>query len=352
MHKKLKFSFGHIMAFIAMIFWCYITFLSISYFTGGDYLLGASISIIITIVLLVLSFCLPLLKAVNNKFEKFIIRERLVFGFMTIICLCAFIPYSHFWTVKAHEDRIYKCFEQSLQTSAQLFTDYDVYSEERFTALDNSLKEEGVDSFSAMIKMKGLVLELQPESYISFKEEAIEWIEKSKKTISIWNVFLMGDVYHISESMLSWHNLLQRMSSHTLGLEPDGTESFNMQENVNSSKQELLNVVPLYTETNFPIPIAWITGLFALFMFYLPWLIQKRSPKSLVTFLGLRKIKEGVVLVKTEKINYQHKSSQLERNDSVTSEHHGQTLDSNTSNTASGRKAMTLKRDDSADIEN
>jgi hypothetical protein len=364
MHEKLKFSFGHIIAFVALIFWGYVTFCGVTYYTGGNYLIGASVSIGIALILLLLLFRLQLLKSVNEKFEKYIIHERITLIIFSLACCVSFLPFSHFWTVKSHDEEILEKFEESLQKGRQLFVDYDNYSMKRINALEvgvDNVDMYGTDdelvSYYAMLK--GIRLQLLPEKYKNLKTEALEWITQSEKAISIWNVFLMGNVNVINNSLHDWHNEMSDMSTHITDIEHKyigkGADSisttlpstFDCTEIVRLSINNLDAVVPLYTTAGFPTVMAWLTGIIVFFMLYLPWIIQARSPKSMVTLWGKRQINtessHTQVLKEGQKIQIDRKKSHLNEQEQVHVTHHGQKLSRDEQQTTHKRRALTLE---------
>lgn len=354
MHEKLKFSFGHIIAFVVLIFWGYVTFVGVTYYTGGNYMFGGIIAAIISVLLLLLLFRLQLLKSVNQQFEKYIKHERATLVVFTLVCCIAFVPYSHFWTVESHGDEIKDSFEQSLKVSRKLFSEYDVYSTERIAFVEG--KTDSLDLYSdddVFIRhhamLRGLRLQLQPEKYVNLERASLEWVEQSEKTISIWNVFLMGNVDVISNSLQTWHGIMNGLSEYVTDEELKYTGSvqhYDRMNLVNESSAALNSVIPLYTTPEFPKPMAWITGLIAIFLLYLPWIIQRRSPKSLVTLLGIRTIKSNngrkQVLDEGPRINSKKRGMQLEETGRVHTERRGQTLDGDAQKPTSNRKALTL----------
>lgn len=370
MHEKLKFSFGHIIAFVALIFWGYVSFGGVTYYTGGDYLIGAGVSIGIALVLLLLLFRLQLLKSVNEKFEKYIIHERITLVIFSLACCVAFIPFSHFWTVKSHDREILEQFEESLQKGRLLFIDYDNYSLNRINTLEADIDEvdiHGTDDelVSYYAILKGLRLQLLPEKYMNLKTEALEWIKQSEKAVSIWNVFLMGNVNVINNSLRDWHSEMSSMSTHITDIEQHKIEegfnntplvsSFDRSEVVRQSIINLNSVIPLYTTMGVPAMMAWLTGIIVFFMLYLPWIIQARSPKSMVTLWGKRQINtessHTQVLKEGQKIHIDRKKSHLNEQEQVHVTHHGQKLSRDEQQTAHKRRALTLEPEPESESE-
>ena len=69
-NETLKFSWGHIIAFVAMIFISYVTFMGTTYLTGGSFISGG-VGVLVVNILLVVIFIIPqILKGTEKKFDK------------------------------------------------------------------------------------------------------------------------------------------------------------------------------------------------------------------------------------------------------------------------------------------
>lgn len=351
MHEKLKFSFGHILAFLALIFIGYITFTGVTYYTQGSYFIGGIVAVVIIVVLLILLFRLQLLKSVNAHFEEKVVHERATFTLLTAACLASFIPFSHFWSVKSHEDSIVASYKNSFNTSRQLFLNYDSYCEKRIATYDSILHHSTHSQVINDVLLKGLKMQLQPQKFLDLEEDFRSWLGRSEKGASIWNVFLVGNVNKLCESMAAWDTTMHQQSSIRIQGEPIATSApFTRKQQIETSIFQLQDSIPYYTAFHFPTGESWISGVMAFAMLYLPWGIQRRSPKSLVTFLGKRKIKiHGGKLdespthaVKTKKL-----AGELEQQDAnnVGKKHLGQTLDNDGQPRRSRFRAMTLDDD-------
>lgn len=91
MNEQLKFSWGHIIAFLALIVLSYITFVGVTYKTDGNFMKASIAMIVIDIVLLVFFIGAQMLKATTKKFAKRIWIERIfIFGspivFLFVCC--------------------------------------------------------------------------------------------------------------------------------------------------------------------------------------------------------------------------------------------------------------------------
>ena len=74
-NKMLKFSWGHIIAFIALIFISYVTYMGDFYRNGGDFGKAAINVLIIDIVLLCTFIGAQIFKSTDEKFSRSILID-------------------------------------------------------------------------------------------------------------------------------------------------------------------------------------------------------------------------------------------------------------------------------------
>ena len=103
MNEQLKFSWGHIIAFLALIVLSYITFVGVTYMTDGDFTTASIAMVVVDIVLFVFFIGAQIMKATTKKFAKRIWVERVfIFGSPIVFLLCM-LPFYHFGTVQSQD---------------------------------------------------------------------------------------------------------------------------------------------------------------------------------------------------------------------------------------------------------
>ena len=304
MYDKLKFSFGHIIAFLALLGITYINFTSVAYYTKGRYLVAGIVAIGIMFLLLFLLLRLQLLKGADERFERKIKHERASLVLLTLACIASFVVFSHFWTVKSREDSIKTSFVQATQTSRQLINNYEKYSNDRIDRYSTIVDSvySGSDSITRNVLKKGLQLQLFHPQYQTLKADISHWLDKTDSSFSVWNVFLIGNIENVTFGMLSWNSMMENMSHHNMNDEPSNQAHFSNQSELDASINKLNEVRRFYSSTSFPMPLAWISGL-SFLLLYLPWLIQKRNNKSMVWIIGKRKVERPVGPDNRQEIN-------------------------------------------------
>lgn len=323
MHEKLKFSFGHIIAFLALLAVGYVIFMSVTYYTKGSYLLAGAVALGIMALMLLLLFRLQLLKGVNSNFEKKIVHERITLVLFTLVCIASFVVFSHFWTVESKKDEVAGKFNQAMVVSQQLFDDYDIYATNRIEsysqlladsqtpAANNNAKNSNkaknstvtasqkADSLTRSLLVKGLELQLRPQQYKDLQFKAEKWIDKAQSNFSIWNVFLLSNIDNIGASMNNWNEMMGELSTHKMNAEHDTVFLFNRSEVIAQSVQELELIKEICAQTSFPTKKAWLAGLVFLLL-YLPRIIQARSSRSIIVNVWGKRKRIGGQDIKTD----------------------------------------------------
>lgn len=312
MNEQLKFSWGHIIAFLALIVLSYITFVGVTYKTDGDFTKAAIAMVVIDVVLSVFFIGAQMLKATTRKFAKRIWAERiLVFGSPVVFLLCL-MPYFHFGTVQSQDEEIIRLFTDAISASKQMFTDYDNYSKERISNYENMLcrvitnKSVHPNDFSSCgfyngkekMQMGNMVealhLQLISDNYNSLKTAATKWIESSSTGASTWNVFLLGNTKEIKTAIHDWNVQLREFANHKMSNEEfNGYNVVKPFEEVSGSLASvdfgLDSLTDKFTGTAFP-PIGSILGSIVLYFALLfPYFLQDRHTKSQLRLLGMEK---------------------------------------------------------------
>lgn len=305
MNEHLKFSWGHIIAFIALITIGYITFMGVTYYTDGDFV-SASICMVCVFILLFSVFIgSQFLKATHRKFARRIWIERFLVFASPIIYMMALIPFSHFWTVQSYNDEIVNQFSQSIEASRQLFTDYENYSNKRISQYEDLLNgvisnkdpkqydlfgiKTGKEIIQRDVMVKTLQLQLLSSNYDSLKVEAIEWIDKASVGASTWNVFLLGNIKEINNAISEWQGILADFSSKKLPNEElNGNSQIAFEETrLDKIISELNGLKAKYTTPEFPNLLCILSAILLYFMLFFPYFLQDRHTKSKFRLIGM-----------------------------------------------------------------
>ncbi len=306
MNEQLKFSWGHIIAFLALIFVSYMTFMGVTYKTDGNFLMGAIGMIVVDVVLLLVFIGAQMAKATNRKFKRTINIERALLVASPVVFIACMVPFSHFWTVRSHNDEIVKQFTSAVSSSKQFFDDYDNYASKRIQAYDAMLGRVvasknaslmtscGITAGKERIQRANMVhtleLQLTPPSYAKLKQDAIKWIDNSSTGASTWNVFLMGNTHEIKDAIYNWDKQLATMAQGKLSNEELAGNTVPTYEKSGQSKamieKQFNSVKALYTTSEAPAIVMILISIVLYGALLFPYLLQDRHTKSPYRLLG------------------------------------------------------------------
>ena len=300
-NETLKFSWGHNFAFIAMIVGSYMTFMGVTYFTDGNFLVAGIGVGVLNLVFIALFIVPQILKATERKFAKIIKRERTIVIIAPIVYVVIMLPLAHFWTMFSERNAIETTFTDAIQMTETIFVDYEKYANERVAEYKSDLdslqtvqkkskkkkvKKNAISDLTKYNKAEALQLQLLGENYNNLKVSALDWVSQASGT-TVWNVFMIGNIKTIEKAVENWVASLEQMSSKVLADEQSGVVPYTSSElvvtEINDAFQSIRNI---YKTTKFPsvIAIALIALLYLMLMF--PYLIQVRNTKSTYTFWG------------------------------------------------------------------
>jgi len=296
MNKELRFSFGHILAFLALIFIAYVTFMGITYLTLGNFVI-ASIGAIVCVLLLA-TFLLgaQIKKGESNrtKFYKSMKWERALLFASPLVLLLAFYPYNHFWTVLDRDEEIAQDFNTSITQAHGIFDEYEAYANQRMEKLTTSLNKQKVNVQNRKDELQLLLLS---SNYQNLKDDANAWIDNTSNEMnvlgafsvnkaSVWNVFLFGNLDNISDAIDKWTKQLHSFSNKVLSTESKKVTPFETECEAKLNCIKGLNALKeKYSTIGFRFNwIAVLTMLICLAMLLCPYFIQERNAANAEKF--------------------------------------------------------------------
>ena len=305
MNEKLQFSWGHIIAFLALIAISYISFVGFTYLTNGNFtyaLIGMGVTDLLFIIFFIGA---QQMKASGEKMNRKIVFERIFIFGSPIIFIGGMIAMSHFWTVHSKNDEIVHTFSESINSSKKLFDDYETYSNGRIEAYEKSLnqiiankssnikafKDAGFEDDKANIQKENMVetlrLQLLSQNYDSLKTVAVKWIDDASHGASTWNVFLLGNTREIVSALNSWENQLKSFSAR--GMSNEALVNEVPKFSSNEAQKAVIGIEGLtatYTTQKFPTLTAIVFGIIVYLMLMFPYFIQERHTKSVLRLIG------------------------------------------------------------------
>lgn len=284
MNEELRFSWGHILAFLALIFIAYVTFMGITYLTLGNFVyagIGASACVVVLAIFLLGA---QIKKGAPTKFYKSIIWERVLLLISPIVLVLSFYPYNHFWSVLDQEDEIVKDFNTSITYAHGIFNEYELYANKRIDTL--SYRVSKLSSEQQQNRIDELRLLLLSSNYEKLKSEANSWITNASKSSTVWNVFLLGNVDNIIEAVGKWTDDLNSVSSKHLRCEDYDVVDFSTEcDSKQKTVQGLAILKSKYANKEYKFNIlSLITMIICFMMLLFPYFIQERHAANCEKF--------------------------------------------------------------------
>jgi hypothetical protein len=305
MNENLKFSWGHIIAFLAIIAVSYISFVGLTYLTNGDFSSAIMGMVVIDIVYILFFIGAQQMKASGVKMHRKIIWERIFIFGSPIVFIAGMIPMSHFWTVTSQNDEIVNTFTNSISNAKQLFSDYEEYSNQRIATYSKTLNEiianrnndaqtfrkAGFDIEKVNIQKENMIetlrLQLLSQNYDTLKVVANDWINEANRGASTWNVFLLGNTREIKDALNNWENQLKSFSTRELSNEAikNDVPKFSS-DGVQSAIAGIDSLTAAFTTQKAPNIASIVFGIVIYLMLLFPYFLQDRHTKSIHRLLG------------------------------------------------------------------
>ncbi len=305
MNEKLKFAYGIVLAIISLIIITYIVFVGMLYLMGGRMLPTLLLTGGLILLMTACTFGLQRLKGTDRHFNNRVILERIFLPVFIVLCLVAMVPFSHFFTIHKHEDVITSEFTTMLDESKKMLSEYSDYAKERKRnyilslrrAKSNPKKIYGDNQFFSKVPFD-IILDNMPQimemqlciGEDSLRQGANAWLDNAHEGVTVWNVFLLGNINKIREAIELWHGQMEESSKHIFPgekVEKGKTLAFTST-HIQEIRQHLNNIDTICTKPAFPGPLALLTGLICMPLLFLPYYLQKRHTRSRVSVFGKR----------------------------------------------------------------
>ena len=311
-NEKLKFSWGHIIAFLALIFIFYASLSGMVFINGGNLENPVSwiVTIVIVVVLFIWFFCAQQCKGSDHHFDKRIKYERFFVYSSPLVFLLCMLPYYHFCAVHQQDEEICKIFNSSLDSSRTMFQDYDRYAEQRInqyrggelagslvsasgnkninlTANRKTSDSRGIKRLQKDCMVRTLELKLKPDAYCKLEQKATRWLDSTaSKGASTYNIFLMGNMELIRETVAQWQNTLWELSEGNLSNEDTSVSAFSPKTDNTLAQMDELPAKYKWDFPNFPGILSVLLSVFLYFCLLFPFFLQERNSKNLNRLRG------------------------------------------------------------------
>ena len=322
MNEKLQFSWGHIIAFLALIVVSYISFVGFTYLTNGNFtfaLIGMGITDLVFIIFFIGA---QQMKSSGVKMRRKIIWERIFIFGSPVVFIAGMISMSHFWTVRSQNDEIVSTFTTSINDARQLFSDYENYSNTRIENYENGLNriiankesdkrtfiQAGFEDNKANIQKDNMIetlrLQLLSQNYDSLQNVAEKWIDEASQGASTWNVFLLGNTREIKDALTNWEHQLKSFSTKKMSNEAlTGIVNHFQSDGAQNAIAGIESLTTSFTKQELPTIGAIFFGVVIYLMLLFPYILQDRHTKNIYRIIGTENTNSRKKLHKQSKVN-------------------------------------------------
>lgn len=301
MHEKLKFSWSHIIAYLALIGIAYVSYVGLFYNLDSGFVKPGIYTGFIIITLWFWFIGMQKIKGVSNvplikyfRFDKCIWVERILFFTAPIVLVICLIPFNHAMNVVGNADNIEKTYKVTISLSEKFFKDYEKYCDQRIQNYTIKLKNDSttkVNESTINSEVEILRRQLLGDNYSMLKNEVLGnddtsgWIDKVNKETNVWNVFMIGNIKVIEGAISGWSSDLENLSKVVLSTEGSDSKEIKpfdsdkeILNNINDGFVELRNIYSqdeLYKGLNFR---TILYGILLYLMLMFPYIVEERHP--------------------------------------------------------------------------
>ena len=315
MNEKVKTSGGNVIAIVVLLFIGYTTFIQLTYQQGNT--LGISFLLALLIVGLIASIFIGLqvLKGTDKKFAANIVRERVLVILSPALFALLMQPFIQFWDVQKDSEHIEKAYQQATGYANTLFKEYESYAKERIDNYDKMLEriirnkhvrpedyrlcgfKDTNDEVQQKNKVEVLRTQLLSNNYQQLRKSAASWSQSDHKA-SVWNFFMQTNLTELGAAITRWHSELVGFSKKKLSDEEfrayNQVEMFDAHDKLLQDVQKDLNTSTSYLQQSGESMKGIILSLVTYILLLIPYLIQKRNPKSLYHLFNQEKVEGGL----------------------------------------------------------
>ena len=303
LNRRLKFSWSHIIAFVALIAVSYFTFMGAAYYTGGNFIVAATALAIVDFVLILVFIGAQQLKGSGVKMRRKIIWERILVISSPFIFFAAMTFGMYFWNIHGSQHGIIGEFNSALSNAGGMFNDYENYADRRLEQYESRLDSiqlmhsddpyvygklgftAGEEEYQRENMLLTLRTQLFGKRYVALRDAAHEWIRDARSGASVWNVFIVGNIAEIRSAIKIWDEQLHEIAAEDMSNEcyppKFSSESADIALHKISGVGHELSTAPLT-----PSAAGIIISLVLYLMLALPYMIQQRDGKSIYSLWG------------------------------------------------------------------
>lgn len=299
MNKELRFSWAHIVALLAAMFFGYMAFIGNAYRSGGNLGMSVVCAVVMALVAIGAAAVPQMLMASDWHMNTIIWFERVfIFGLTPVLCiiLLGITGGFNYLNIISNKDDIEDKFEQAKISASNMFAEYDEYSRERVADLSGcnnpyviqNQTSTAANVLPSTIQKENMELLLKDKitfgnrELAGFRQEVDEYLGGTNTSIN--NVSVLSDIQALQSNMQEWYAFLGRTAETDFSFERAHT-AFESAEPANATGN-LQSLQVIINDSGIHLKSAGILAVFLALVgigcLYLPWIAQPRNSRSVL----------------------------------------------------------------------
>lgn len=289
MHKQLKFSWAHIAALFAALFFGYMAFVGNAYRSGGNINLSVVCAVVMALVAIGAAVIPQTLKASDAHMNRNIWIERVfIFGLIPVLGF-AFLGITggfNYLNIVSNKDAIERTYALAKTSASDMFDDYDNYTRVRV----RNFAESGYEysylpaymQRENMVSLLNCMITFDNPRLANYRREVEEYLGGTQTTIN--NVSVLSDIQTLQENVQTWYNFLAATANTNLSYE--GTYTPFVSSKLESARNDLQGLQRTIADSELhfkgSVILYFLYVLIGIVFLYFPWAVQSRNPKSVL----------------------------------------------------------------------
>ena len=290
MHKQLKFSWAHIFALLAALFFGYMAFVGNAYRSGGNIDMSVLCAVVMALVAIGAAVIPQMFKASDAHMNRNIWIERVsIFGLIPVLGF-AFLGITggfNYLNIVSNKDAIEQTYAMAKTSASDMFDDYDHYTRARVSNLAESNFEDSECQPTEiqkenMVYLLNSMITFDNPRLANYRREVEEYLGGTQTTIN--NVSVLSDIQALQTNVERWHNYLATTANTNLSFEeastPFTSSNLARAQSCLQSLQTTIADSKLHIKGSVIIYLLFV--LIGMAFLYLPWAVQSRNPRSVL----------------------------------------------------------------------
>lgn len=226
-----KFNYAYVLCIIVLLFFSYITFLGLAYWSGGSML--SPVLLTLALIVVVGGCVYAMSVARSTRWTDIGLAGQVCFGVVVLAALlAASIPFTNFLRVAGEKEQLKAQMVETVKSSEELDKAYEKYVRKRLSDYQVSVNSIAINASSNPTKyaeifgttpakdaaakvpaiVESLKDKLMPEGAEGIMAERQKWLSQASE-LNVWNPMTAANIAKLNEQVDSWDANYKQLSS-------------------------------------------------------------------------------------------------------------------------------------------